>query len=161
LQDSSFVVSVNDGAFGLLGAPSAELRMKVDIYLNFRGTCEQAFRFYEEHLGGKIVFTMTHGEGPEKGRFPAEWQSKMLHAQLELANVAIMGADVPDAEPMRSAYVSLTVDSDEEADRIYAVLSEGGQIFMKMEETFFASRFAMFRDRFGTSWMIQRSREGA
>jgi PhnB protein len=135
--------------------------MKVDIYINYRGTCEQAFRFYEQHLGGKVVFSMTHAEGPEQGRFPAEWKSKILHAQLELGNVAIMGADVPTAEPMRSAYVSLTVDSDEDADRIYAVLSDGGETFMKMQETFYASRFAMFRDRFGTSWMLQRTRNPA
>jgi PhnB protein len=65
-----------------------------------------------------------------------------------------MGADIPTAEPIRSAYVSLTVDSAAEAERVYALLSDNGQIFMKMEETFFAERFAMLRDRFGTSWMI-------
>ena len=65
-----------------------------------------------------------------------------------------MGADIPGAEPMRSAYLTLTVDSDEEAERLYALLGEGGQVFMKMEKTFFASRFAMLRDRFGTSWML-------
>ncbi len=65
-----------------------------------------------------------------------------------------MGADIPGAEPMRSAYLTLTVDSVEDAEHLYALLGEGGQIFMKMEETFFAARFAMLRDRFGTSWMI-------
>jgi PhnB protein len=64
------------------------------------------------------------------------------------------GADIPNAEPMRSAYVSLTLDTADEAERLYALLSDGGQIFMKMEKTFFASRFAMLRDRFGTSWML-------
>jgi PhnB protein len=69
-----------------------------------------------------------------------------------------MGADIPGAEPMRSAYLTLGLDSAEEAERVYALLSEGGQIFMKMEETFFASRFAMLRDRFGTSWMLLHER---
>ena len=55
---------------------------------------------------------------------------------------------------MRSAYLTLTVGSEKEAEHLYAVLSEGGQIFMKMEKTFFANRFAMLRDRFGTSWML-------
>jgi PhnB protein len=55
---------------------------------------------------------------------------------------------------MRSAYLTLSVDSADEAERLYALLSDGGQVFMKMEETFFASRFGMLRDRFGTSWMI-------
>jgi PhnB protein len=65
-----------------------------------------------------------------------------------------MGADIPNADPMRSAYLSLTVDSEEEADRIYGLLTDGGEIFMKMEKMPFANRFAMLRDKFGTSWML-------
>jgi PhnB protein len=67
-----------------------------------------------------------------------------------------MASDVPPErfQPMRSVYLSLSVDSDAEAERIYALLSEGGQVFMPMQDTFFASRFAQLRDRFGTSWMI-------
>ena len=70
------------------------------------------------------------------------------------------GADVPPDrfQPMRSAYLSLTVSTIDEAERIYALLSDGGQIFMPMEETFFAFRFAMLRDKFGTSWMILHER---
>jgi PhnB protein len=55
---------------------------------------------------------------------------------------------------MRSAYLTLILDTPEETERLYALLSEGGEIFMKMEETFFANRFGMLRDRFGTSWML-------
>lgn len=71
-----------------------------------------------------------------------------------------MGADMPAErfQPMRSAYLSLTVDSDAEADRVYALLTDGGDIFMAMQETFYATRFAMFRDRFGTSWMLMHPR---
>jgi PhnB protein len=65
-----------------------------------------------------------------------------------------MGADIQGAEPMRSAYLTLRVESAEETERIYTLLTDGGEIFMKMEQTFFASRFAMLRDRFGTSWML-------
>ena len=66
----------------------------------------------------------------------------------------VMGADIPHAEPMRSVYLTLTVDSEADAERVYAVLGDGGEIFMKMEKTPFANRFAMLRDRFGTSWML-------
>lgn len=131
--------------------------MKLDIYLNYRGNCEQAFRFYEEHLGGKIIQMMRHGELPNSN-IPADWKQAILHAQIEIGGTVLMGADVPTAEPMRSAYLTLRVDSDAEAERLYALLSESGQIFMKMEETFFASRFAMLRDRFGTSWMLLSQR---
>ncbi|HEU0297822.1 MAG TPA: VOC family protein [Longimicrobium sp.] len=131
--------------------------MKLDIYLNYAGNCEQAFRFYEQELGGRITGMTRHGEQPGQPGIPAEW---ILHARIEIGGTVLMGADIPGAEPMRSAYLTLTLDSADEAERVYAVLSEGGQIFMKMEETFFASRFAMLRDRFGTSWMLLHERPG-
>ena len=127
--------------------------MKLDIYINYPGTCRDAFRFYEQHLGGRIVMMMNHGESPES-RVPPGFNDKVLHAQLELGGSVLRGADIPNAEPMRSAYVTLSLDSSEEAERVYALLSDGGQIFMEIKETFFATRFAMLRDRFGTSWML-------
>lgn len=127
--------------------------MKLDIYLNFRGTCEEAFHFYERELGGKVVFIQRHGDQPNPN-IPADWKDKVLHAQMQIAGITIMGADVPSAEPMRSAYLSVTADSPDEANRLYDTLAAGGEIFMKMESTFFANRFAMLRDRFGISWML-------
>jgi PhnB protein len=73
---------------------------------------------------------------------------------MTIGETELLGADIPGAQPMRSAYLSLLVSSVDEAERIYAALSEGGEIFMPMSETFFAVRFAQLRDRFGTSWMI-------
>jgi len=128
--------------------------MKLDVYLNYAGNCREAFRFYEQHLGGKITMLMTHGEGPNAANVPADQRNAVLHARLELAGTVVMGADIPKSEPMRSAYLTLTTDTAEEAERVYALLSDGGQIFMKMEKTFFANRFAMLRDKFGTSWML-------
>ena len=135
--------------------------MKLDIYLNYPGNCEQAFRFYEQHLGGRITMMMRHGQQPNQANVPADWTQAILHARIEIGQTVLMGADIPSAEPMRSAYLALSVDSDEEAERLYALLSDGGQIFLKMEETFFASRFAMLRDRFGTSWMLLHERQAA
>lgn len=135
--------------------------MKLDVYLNYNGNCEDAFRFYEQQLGGKITSIARHGEQPQPGNVPPEWNGKILHARIEIGGAVLMGADIPGAEPMRSAYLSLNVDSDADAERIYALLSKNGQIFMKMEQTFFASRFAMLRDRFGTSWMLLCERERA
>jgi PhnB protein len=65
-----------------------------------------------------------------------------------------MASDGPNVEPMRSAYLTLAVDSDAEAERIYAALTDGGEVFMKMGETFFAHRFGQFRDKFGINWMV-------
>ena len=137
--------------------------MQLNTYLNYGGNCEQAFRFYEEHLGGKITMLMRHGEQPNASNVAPEWKNAVLHARMTLGGTELFGADIPSDrfQPMRSAYLSLSVESVEEAERVYALLTDGGQIFMKMEETFFASRFAMLRDRFGTSWMILGPRPDA
>ncbi|MGE0448986.1 MAG: VOC family protein [Vicinamibacterales bacterium] len=127
--------------------------MRLDVYLNYPGTCEAAFRFYAQHLGGSIGAMSRHGDVPNPN-IPADWKDKILHARIEIGNLVLMGADIPDAQPMRSAYVTVTADTVADAERVYEVLAEGGEVFMKMEETFFATRFAMLRDRFGTSWML-------
>lgn len=130
--------------------------MELNTYLNYGGNCEQAFRFYEEHLGGKITFLMRHGEQPNAETVTPEWKNAVLHARMTLGGTDLLGADIPPDrfQPMRSAYLTLSLASVEEAERVYRLLTDGGEIFMKLEETFFAKRFAMLRDRFGTSWMI-------
>src|SRR5260370_3694791 len=134
--------------------------MTLHTYLNYGGNCEQAFRFYEQHLGGKIIMMMTHGQAPNPSNVPSNWKNAILHARLNIGETVLMGADIPPDrfQPMRSAYLSLTVGSTAEAERIYALLSDGGEIFMPMQETFFAFRFAMLRDKFGTSWMLLHER---
>ena len=127
--------------------------MRLDIYLNYHGNCEQAFRFYEQYLGGRITGVVRHGE-QSNPNVPADWKDKILHARIEIGTTVLMGADIPQSEPMRSAYLTLTLDSEPDAERVYALLTDGGQIFMKMETTPFANRFAMLRDKFGTSWML-------
>lgn len=127
--------------------------MRLDVYLNYRGNCEQAFRFYEHHLGGTITGIIRHGEQPNPN-IPADWKGKVLHARMAIGATVLMGADIPHSEPMRSAYLTLTLDSEADAERLYALLTDGGEIFMKMEATPFANRFAMLRDKFGTSWML-------
>ncbi len=134
--------------------------MRLDIYVNYRGHCEEAFRFYEQQLGGRIAGIARHAEQPNPA-VPDDWKDKVLHARIEIGATVLMGADIPGAEPMRSAYLTLGLDSAGEAERVYAVLADGGEIFMKMESTPFANRFAMLRDRFGTSWMLLHQRESA
>lgn len=130
--------------------------MQLNVFLNYGGNCAQAFRFYEQHLGGKITAMMTHGQQPGNNPVSPEWKDAILYASISLGGMELMASDVPSDryQPMRSAYLSLGVDSSEEAERIYELLSEGGEVFMPMQETFFAHRFAMLRDRFGASWMI-------
>ena len=136
--------------------------MQLHTYLNYGGNCEDAFKFYETHLGGRITMLMRHGEQPDATQVPAGWANAVLHARMDLGGTELLGADIPPDrfQPIRSAYLSLTLDSDHEADRVFGLLSDGGQIFMPMQETFYATRFAMLRDRFGTSWMLLHPKPG-
>jgi PhnB protein len=104
-------------------------------------------------LGGSITTLVRHATQPNPN-IPAGWEDKVLHARIDIGETTIMGADIPHAEPMRSAYLTLSFDSEDEAERVYALLADQGEIFMKLEKTGFANRFAMLRDRFGTSWML-------
>jgi PhnB protein len=131
--------------------------MKMHTYLNYGGNCEEAFRLYERHLGGKIVGMMKWSQMPDAAKHtPPGYENALIHARMELGETTIMASDVPPAifKPMRSVYLSLSVESSEEAERIYNLLADGGEVYMKMEETFFAHRFGQLRDKFGTSWMV-------
>lgn len=132
--------------------------MRLNTYVNFAGRCQEAFRYYEKHLGGKIGMMMTHAQAPDQTRANPDWGDAVLHARISIGGTELMGSDIPHAEPMRSAYLSLGVDSDEEAERIFLALSDGGRVLMPMQETFFATRFGQVQDRFGMNWMILHER---
>lgn len=105
-----------------------------------------------------MPYSMTWNEMPEPKQIPPGLETKILHANITIGGAQVMAADVPGFQPMRSAYLTLSVDTDEAAERVYKILSEGGEIYMAIQESFFATRFAMLRDKFGVSWMIMRSR---
>lgn len=132
--------------------------MKLNTYVNFAGNCAEAFRYYEQQLGGKTGMMMTHAQSPDQSKVKPEWKDMVLHATITIGGTELAGADIPNAEPMRSAYLTLNVDSDAEAERIFAALSDGGHVFMPLQETFFATRFGQLRDRFGMNWMVLHRR---
>jgi len=131
--------------------------MKLYSQLNFGGNCAEAFRFYEKHLGGTITMMMRQNQMPNP---PAGASDAVIHARMDIAGTVLIGNDVPEAhfQKMRSVYLYLSLDSVDEAERVYKLLSKDGEVFMPLEETFFATRFAMLRDRFGVSWSIIHER---
>ncbi|HEY4954040.1 MAG TPA: VOC family protein [Gemmatimonadaceae bacterium] len=131
--------------------------MKLYTQLNFGGNCEEAFRFYEKHLGGKITMMMNQSQAPGA---PGGAGKAIIHARMNIGDTVLIANDVPPSvfQKMRSVYMYLSLDSVEEAERVHELLAEGGEIFMPMEETFFATRFSMLRDRFGVSWSIIHER---
>lgn len=134
--------------------------MKVATYLNFPGNCEEAMSFYEQHLGAKVLvksrFSDMSAMGAPQDLPPGLKREGIMHARFMLGDTVVMASDGPPerVQPMRSAYICLSVDSSEEAERIYKVLTEGGEVFMPIGEMFFAHRFGQFRDKFGINWMV-------
>jgi PhnB protein len=131
--------------------------MQMNPYLTFKGQCEAAFKFYEKVLGGKIVAMMPHEGTPAADHVPAEWRSKIMHARLVLDDDRVlMGSDAPPSmqEEMKGFSVTLGVDKPADAERIFHALAEDGTVRMPIQETFWAARFGMLTDRFGTPWMI-------
>lgn len=133
--------------------------MKLTPYLNFDGTCAEAFRFYEKELGGKVIFTMPYGQAPVPN-IPPEMADRILHAEIQIGENKIMASDATpgSVQPMSSAYLALNVDSTPEAERIFSALTNQGEVLQAIQETFFAFRFGMARDRYGVLWMIIHQR---
>jgi PhnB protein len=130
--------------------------MQLNPYLFFQGNCKEAFTFYEKVLGGKIIAMMTHGETPAAEHTKPEWQDKIIHARMTFGDQVLMASDAPPEHhrPMQGFSVSLSAEEPAEADRIFDAFSEAGEITMPIQETFWAHRFGMLVDRFGTPWMI-------
>ncbi|SRR5579883_164393 len=130
--------------------------MQLNPYLIFNGDCETACKFYEQVLGAKIEAMMPHEGTPMADQVPAEWRSKIIHARLNLNGQLIMASDAPPDRYNKTGgfSINISVTDPKEADRIFNALSEGGTIHMPIAETFWAVRFGMFTDRFGTPWMV-------
>jgi PhnB protein len=130
--------------------------MHANAYLTFDGRCEEAFRFYEKALGGKIVAMMTHEGTPMADQVPPAWRNKIIHARMSIGDTVLMGSDAPPDRYQKPQGISVTIGltDPDQAERIFQALSEAATVQMPIQKTFWATRFGMLVDRFGTPWMI-------
>jgi len=130
--------------------------MQINPLLSFDGQCEAAFKFYEKCLGGKIVFMLRYGEAPGSESVAPGWRDKIIHATLALGDRVLQGSDnTPETYLRPQGFaISLNIDAAEQADRIFSALAENGLVQMPLQETFWALRFGMVVDAFGTPWVI-------
>lgn len=134
--------------------------MKLNNYLFFDGQCEAAFKFYAECLGGEIEMMMKASEMPGPEPVPADMANRIMHARLNVGGQLLMGSDwacgegVGAFEHPQGFRVSINLDDVAEAERMFAALAVAGNIDMPIEKTFWAERFGMLTDRFGTPWMV-------
>ncbi|HTX42731.1 MAG TPA: VOC family protein [Acidobacteriaceae bacterium] len=134
--------------------------MKIQPYLNFNGQCEEAFNTYARVFGVQAPSFFRFGASPMAAQVGPDWADKIMHVSMPVGDQMLLGSDAPPqhySEP-QGLRVNLDFSDVAEAERIYNALSEGGQIGMPFQETFWAKRFAMFQDRFGAPWMINVSK---
>ena len=130
--------------------------MQMSPYLNFRGDCDAAFNFYEQHLGGQRGECFRYGGSPMADQAPADWSDKIMHGSITVGGQVLMGADVvpKQYEAPQGFTLSLHLRGAADAERIFNALANGGKVVMALEKTFWAERFGLVVDRFGIPWSI-------
>jgi PhnB protein len=130
--------------------------MKASTVLSFKGDCEAAFTFYEQHLGGQPGPIFRYAGSPMADSVPEEWGDKIMHGSIVVGDLLLMGSDVlmKQYEEPKGFSLSLQISDTAEAERIYNALVPNGTVLMPLEKTFWAARFGSVVDRFGIPWLI-------
>ena len=138
--------------FGVSSNGSKEL----NSYLHFKGQCEEAFKFYEKVLDGKIDAMFRYEGTPAAEQVSADWRSKIVHARMSIGEQVLMGMDAPPERFHKPQGFNVNVNVKNTADgkRIFDALADGANVVMPFGPTFWAAGFGMLSDRFGIPWMI-------
>jgi PhnB protein len=133
----------------------------INPYINFNGNAEEAFEFYRSVFGGEIA-NIVRFKDLESSEFPVPQNeaNKIMRIALPIGENTLIANDVPESmgpvsENENRSKISVSTDSREEADRIFAGLSEGGAVEMPMSESPWGTYFAMFRDKYGIEWTVE------
>lgn len=135
--------------------------MTLSIYLNFNGDCRAAFDFYRSVFGGDFAIFQTFRDMPPSDDMsvPEGELDNVMHVSYPIGSSVLMGSDMPSTmgPPVKfgnNYSVSFIPESREEADRVFAALSEGGEVQMPMADMFWGSYFGALADKFGINWQI-------
>lgn len=133
--------------------------MQVQPYLFFGGKCEEAIEFYKQALGVEVEAVMRFKESPEPappGTLADGWEDKVMHSAFRIGETTVMASDGmgPAESDFKGFSLTLSAESEAEADRLFELLVDGGEVRMPLNKTFFAKRFGVVADRFGVSWMV-------
>jgi PhnB protein len=132
----------------------------VQPYLFFGGRCEEALEFYKRAVGAEPGMLMRHKDSPDQpppGMLAEGWENKVMHAEFKVGDSLLMASDgcSPEDEGKFSGFsLALTLLTEADANRVFAALSEGGEVRMPLMKTFWSPCFGMLADRFGMGWMI-------
>jgi PhnB protein len=132
----------------------------INPYLNFPGQTEEAFNFYKSIFGGEFITLQRFRDTPEADKVPPAAKDKIMHVSLPIGNGNIlMGTDALEelGHPVtigNNFQLSISVESEVEAEKFFNSLSAGGKITVPLEKTFWGAYFGMFTDKFGIQWMV-------
>jgi PhnB protein len=130
--------------------------MQVQPYLDFNGRCDEALEFYKKALGAKVGMLMRWKDSPDKSMVTPQNADKVMHSQFQIGDTTVMASDGRSSgQPnFHGIMLSISANSEADADKLFAGLADGGQVQMPMGKTFFSPRFGMVADKFGVGWMI-------
>lgn len=130
--------------------------MQVEPYLFFDGRCEEAVEFYRTALGAEIIMLMRNNECPDPAMCIPGAEDKIMHCSFRVGDSMLFASDgrCKDQPAFQGFSLSISVQSEDEAQRLFTTLSEDGQVQMPLSKTFFSPLFGMTTDRFGVSWMV-------
>jgi PhnB protein len=133
----------------------------LSTYLFFNGNCEQAIKLYEKVFGGKIIMMMRNADAPSEARMPNTPDNMVMHVRLDIGNMMLLASDCPPNmyDKPQGFRVMFGVEKAAEGERVFNALAEGGSVQMPYQKTFWAHRFGMVTDKFGTPWMINCEKE--
>ncbi len=130
--------------------------MQVQPYLDFNGRCDEALEFYKRALGAKVEMLMRWKDSPDKSMVTTQNADKVMHSQFQIGDTTVMASDGRGGGPptFHGIMLSISANSEADADKLFAGLADGGQVQMPMGKTFFSPRFGMVADKFGVGWMV-------
>jgi len=131
--------------------------MRLTPYLYFRGSCEEALKFYEACGLGLIQLLRRYAGTPVAERDGGAWREKVLHSVFEGPGLRFCASDGADSEPMKGSALLIEIDDPDEAGALFAALSAGGRVTVPFAKQFWGDHYGNFTDRFGVQWAINSS----
>jgi PhnB protein len=128
--------------------------MQVQTYLTFNGRCQEALDFYRDALGAEVTEVIRIRDVPEPPH--GADANNIVYASLQIGETTVLAMDGPSkgAAAFAGFHLSLVTQGDEETERLFGRLADGGSIHVPLTPTFFSSRWGIVADRFGVNWMV-------
>jgi len=130
--------------------------MNLQPYLFFDGKCDEALDFYKKAVGAEPKMLMRFNQAPAQSMISPGSENKVMHAQVKIGDTTVLMSDgrCTGNANFQGFALTVTANTEGEADKVFSALADGGKVTMPMAKTFFSPRFGMLTDKFGVGWMV-------